>query len=214
MEIVYRDLFLRELRKVGVEDDFFPVGSAANHSLLYLITRCSAELPISKVLEFGAGQTSLLLDRLTARLHERTVDITTIEQDQFWARKIGQQVRHPVIHAALVQKTVAGRTTFFYDSEQLDSQEDIEFAIVDGPIACSRSSRWNRSGAAGYLSDRLAADFVVIFDDTERRGESACADSFERHLTARNIPHHCSTIKAEKQQRLFCSDNFRAAAYF
>ncbi len=35
MEIVYRDLFLRDLKRLGIPDDFYPIGSAANHGLLY-----------------------------------------------------------------------------------------------------------------------------------------------------------------------------------
>lgn len=214
MELVYRELFLRDLRNLAIEDEFYPVGSAANHSLLYLISRCVIEFPVSRILEFGAGQTSVLLDRLSAKLPQRHCEITTVEQDPFWANRISKGVRHQVIHACLAEKVFAEETISFYESEEVNSKKGIELAIVDGPTASTRATKWNRIGAADYLKDRLAEDFIVIFDDTERRGESAGADLFARYLAARSTPYYTSTIRAEKQQRLFCSEKFRAAAYF
>ncbi len=58
MEVIYRELFVRELLRLGIEDRFFPVGAAANHGLLYLVLRCYVELPLRRVLDVGAGQTA------------------------------------------------------------------------------------------------------------------------------------------------------------
>jgi len=214
MEVVYRSLFLRNLENLAVQDEFFPVKGAANHSLLYLISRCLIEFPISKVLEFGAGQTSVLLDRVSARFPDRQWEITTVEQDPFWVGRIGQAVHHRVIHAPLTEKNVAGRKIRFYDFDQAKSQTGIELAIVDGPTADSHANQWNRTGAAGYLKDWLAGDFIVIFDDAERVGERAGADMLAESLEAKKIRFFASTTRAEKQQRLLCSEKFRAAAYF
>jgi hypothetical protein len=214
MEMVYRSLFLRNLHDTGIDDEFYPVGNAANHSLLYFVSRCLCELPISRVLEFGAGQTSLLLDRLSARLLPRDVEIFTIENDPNWASHIGKKVRHQVIHTPLTEKVVDGRKISFYESEEVNSKKKIELAIVDGPAAYTHTTRWNRLGAASYLQGRLASDFVVIFDDTERCGESRSAELFGHYLKSQNIVFFTSTIRAVKQQQVFCSEKFRAAAYF
>jgi hypothetical protein len=214
MEMVYRSLFQQNLQMAGIEDEFYPVGGAANHSLLYLISRCLIELPVARILEFGAGQTSILLDRLAAKLLRRRFEIITVEQDPFWASKVGREVRHRVIHAPLVGRSVAGRRIDFYDLKEVDAQSDIELAIVDGPTAFSPAARWNRIGAVEYLKDRLASQFVVIFDDTERAGESKGAELFARHLEERHIAYFASTVRAAKQQRVFTSERLRSAAYF
>src|SRR5690348_10090169 len=80
MEVVYRELFLRDLSRLGLEDLYYPVGSAANHSLLYLIARSFIELPIRNALEMGAGQSSILLSQLNERL-KKEATITTVEHD-------------------------------------------------------------------------------------------------------------------------------------
>jgi hypothetical protein len=56
LEAVYRDLFIRDLAAIGVNDAFYPVGSAANHSLLYLVLRCVRELGIRKVSTSARGR--------------------------------------------------------------------------------------------------------------------------------------------------------------
>src|SRR5262245_35494224 len=91
MAVIYRDLFVRELQRLGIEDRFFPVGPAANHGLLYLVLRCYLEFPALRILDVGAGQTSLLLDALHRRLGKG--EIITLEHDAGWAQRIAPQVR-------------------------------------------------------------------------------------------------------------------------
>jgi hypothetical protein len=207
-EIVYRDLFLRDLAKVGISDEFHPVGSAANHGLLYLIARCMLELPISNVLEFGAGQTSILLDRLTARLG-RPCRVTTIEHDPYWAREIAARVSHPVIRTPLC-------ASGFYDVMDLEDFDGPapDLVVVDGPPAGTRATRGCRVGAASYLARALGNRFVVIFDDAERAGESRAVNAFRHLMTDRGDRLYEGSVRAAKQQHVFCTDAFRAAGFF
>jgi len=71
MESVYQEIVQRELNRWKIEDNFYPVGGAANYSLFYIILRTVADFPLKKVVELGAGQTSLLLDALVFRSHQR-----------------------------------------------------------------------------------------------------------------------------------------------
>lgn len=213
MESIYRSLFLRDLGRYGVEDEFYPIGSAANHSLMYLVARCLIEFPIARVLEFGAGQTSILLDRLSGAMG-RPIEITTVEQDPFWAERIRAQVHHPVICAPLAPEVVADSKISFYRLDEIGSQSNLELVIVDGPTAYSPSTRWDRIGAVEFLKGRLASEFIVIFDDTERAGEFLGTRLFCDYLVANHITHYISTIRAAKQQKVICSEQFRAASYF
>src|SRR3546814_16016062 len=47
----------------------------------------------------------------------------------------------------------------------------------DGPQGSARNSRW---GALEILERSLADEFIVIFDDAERRGEQEPAMEFQR----------------------------------
>jgi hypothetical protein len=65
-----------------------------------------------------------------------------------------------------------------------------------------------------FFDDHLARDFVIIFDDCERDGEAEAANRCRRLLERRQISFFENTVKAAKQQRLFCTAKFKAAAYF
>jgi hypothetical protein len=94
LEVIYRDLFLRELARMGEEDRFFPTGGAANYSLLYLILRIGLEFKPASVLDIGAGQSSLLWSML--RRHGLVGSVLTLESDREWAQRIGDQIDHEV----------------------------------------------------------------------------------------------------------------------
>lgn len=212
-EQVYLHLFRRDIARAGIEDDFYPVGGAANFSLLYLLTRSFSELPLSRVVEFGAGQSTVLIDRLANRRQE-PVAVTTFEQDAYWAAATAQKVRHRVIRAPLVRTTVGDRTVAFYDSTCFADLTPPDLVLIDGPTAYTASTRYDRVGSMNFLSTRLRDEFVVIFDDCERAGEAEAAGRFRAWLGGRGIRFYENTIRAAKQQRLFCTEKFRSAAYF
>src|SRR5262245_24195011 len=162
LEEVYRYLFVRDLGRAGIDDVFYPVGSAANYSLLYLVWRCVRDLPIMAVLELGAGQSTLLLDKARPALG-RSFAVRTIEHDEFWARAVAENVGHEVVQAPLVPVRVGERTIAYYDLARVvaDAQA-FDLVIVDGPPAATRDTRYNRTGCVAVLERCLAEDFVVI----------------------------------------------------
>jgi hypothetical protein len=212
-EDIYRYLFIRDITRLGIEDRFYPVGAAANYSLMYLLTRCMLELKYEAILEFGAGQTSILLENLS-RLSTVKPQITTVEQDEYWANQIASAIAHPVLHVPLKQTTIGGRTTRSYDVSQLKELPVFDLAVVDGPTSYGDGDPYSRMGSAEFLRTRLAEDFVVIFDDAERVGEMAAVNLFRQHLIGAGIGFYENTIIAAKRQDLFCTEKFRQAAYF
>jgi predicted O-methyltransferase YrrM len=131
-EQTYRFLFVRDLARAGIEDTFYPVGNAANYSLLYLLARCLRELPISRVAEFGTGQSSLLIDKLVGD----TTTVTSFEHDQSWAEMIAKKVRHRVVVAPLVETPVDDHRVMFYDPVDFTGVGHPDLILIDGPTAC------------------------------------------------------------------------------
>jgi hypothetical protein len=214
VEESYRYLFVRDITRAGIDDVFYPVASAANYSLLYLVWRCVRDLPITSVLELGAGQSTLLLDRARAAFASRFA-VRTIEHDAFWAKAVADNVGHRVVHAALAPLVVEQRAITYYDLAQvLDDQQLFDLVIVDGPPSESAATRYNRSGCAALLERCLAEDFVVIVDDAERDGEAAAVDACRAALHRQGRSFAEATVTAAKRQHVFASDRFRAAAFF
>jgi len=208
MEIIYRELLLRELARLGIPDRFHPVGSAANHSLLYLVLRCYVELPVTRILDVGAGQTSLLLDELNRRLGK--AEVTTLEHDADWGDRIGAEVAHPVLRRNLVPMRIAGIDTAMHDTTGLPGPFDM--IVMDAPPGRSRYSRLGLLHLMQSFMDR--GNFVAIMDDAERGGEMQTLRQCRGWLRDNGIAHDTSTVRAAKRQRVFAAGRMRQACYF
>jgi hypothetical protein len=213
MEAVYRDLFLRELRSVGIEDVFYPVGASGNHSLLYFITRCLRDLPVKHILELGAGQSTLLISKLRAALHA-DFDVATIEHDSGWADKIQAQIGHPLIRAALKAKTVGRFEIEYYDHPLISTGPEVDFLIIDGPPAYPDEQHLSRVGSLEIIEARLAKDFIIVIDDAQRRGEQTLVQGARSVLRRRGLAFKEASLRALKTQTVLASGIFSEAAFF
>ena len=210
LEPIYRDLFLRELSRANVEDVFYPVGSAANHSLLYLIARILRETPVRSVLELGAGQSTILLDRMRKPI-ARDIAIGTLEHDELWVKRVQADVAHSIYHAPLAPRK--GFTTPYYDHPLISEGPPIDFLIIDGPPATTRTPL-ARLGAIDVIASRLASDFIIVIDDAERPGERQLGMEIERVLRKRGITFRQNMVRAAKSQIVIASGNFIPVAFF
>src|SRR3954453_11389151 len=104
------------MRQIGIEGTFYPVGGAANHGLLYLLLRAIRELDVACVLEFGAGQTTLLLHAVRTSLRPE-LDVTTVEHDAGWAGHVQNRVSHTVLHAPLASTMADGKPIEYYSGD-------------------------------------------------------------------------------------------------
>ena len=172
-ELLYERLFSNGLARLNLENRYYPTGVAANFSLMYILLRCITELPVRRVIELGCGQSTLLFDALRQL---RPIEITTLEHDRDWARRIQQHVEHEITCADLVSRVIERRKTLVYDTDAgLGASPDL--LLVDGPQGGSRHSRW---AALQWIENGLGDDFIIVFDDAERRGE---IDTIEKALS-------------------------------
>jgi len=210
-EIVYRELFIRDLMKLGLADDFYPVRGAANHGLLYLIARCFMETEVRSVIEFGVGQTSILIDQLS-RVAGHEVRVASIEHDEDWATRIADKVSHEITVAPLVNYQVAPQVAFY--DPTLIPNGPFEMMIVDGPVASSKEWRFARTGFCQICAERLAEDFVIVIDDAERLGERMLVSQTRNLLTKQGRKFNEGEVRALKRQYVFAGGRHSHVAYF
>jgi len=213
MEVIYRDLFLRELKVIGIEDDFYPVGASGNHGLLYLITRCLRNLPIQHVCELGTGQSTLLISRIKTALHSN-FEATSIEHDIAWVRELSPHICHKIVHAPLKPRAIQGHQIEYYDHPSIATGPAIDFLIIDGPPANSSGSHFNRMGCLELIEKRVKDDFVIVIDDAERKPEYALARRIRSTLRQRGCDYRESAIKAMKTQIVLAAGHLKQACYF
>jgi hypothetical protein len=198
MESVYRDLFVRELERLGEQDIYMPLGGAANHSLLFLILMIAVRCRPKSVLDVGCGQTTLLWDRLRARGLVQAV--TTLESDAGWASRIGAEVRHPILVSPLHPERCGPATIQTYDWSLAEGRGPFDVIVIDGPCGQPRCSR---AGALRLIGENLPADFAIVMDDVERRGEQDTLTAIHDRLQAMGRPYETGFVRAANSQYVF-----------
>ena len=207
-EAIYRDLFVRELGKLGIDDRFFPVGGAANYSLLYTILRIGVEYRPARVLDIGAGQSSLLWDALARQ--ELAGEVFTLESDSGWAARIGSQVQHEVIVSPLREASVAGISTRTYDWDLARQRGPFDVIACDGPVGLPRHSR---RGVLSLIDAELPDDFIVLLDDAERQGEQDTIEAIHGRLQELGRDYRAEGVRAAKSQAIFAGGRFSGAVF-
>lgn len=183
----------------------YPVHSAANYGLLYILMRAVTEMGCSTVLELGAGQTTRFLDSLQVRKPE--MKVVTLESNKEWHEKISKMVSHEVFHQPLVRRNIAGIEVDAYVDLTPLKDTKFDLVLVDGPHGSKRNSRWT---SLEILSGHLAEEFIVIFDDAERIGEQ---DTIRQFMQSYIGKIEFSTVTSMKCQFVAFSPKFRAAKY-
>jgi hypothetical protein len=208
LEVIYRDLFRRELASIGEEDRFFPTGGAANYSLLYLIARIAAEFRPRHVLDIGAGQSTLLWSLLKGR--GLVGDTLTLENDADWGERMGAKVDHPILVTPLRPTAINGRQVYTYDWDAARQGRSFDVIVCDGPNGTARHSR---RGVLSMLDGELADDFVLILDDAERPGEQDTVGAIHRRLQELKVPYGVGVVRAAKTQAVFAAGRYLPATF-
>lgn len=213
MEPVYQQIVLNDLRLCGIDEHFYPVGSAANYSLFYLILRAVLDLKPQSIVELGGGQSSMLFDALSkaGRLH---ASIATVEHDQAWANRISALVAHPVVCVGLAERQGPAGKFRGYDFGRLPDNGPIDFLLIDGPPGYPRASRHSRFGAIDLLSRIDPKKFMIVVDDAERDGESALSKAINATLISMGLEFRRGHIRAAKTQATFCGGDYSRASYY
>jgi len=213
LESVYQGFLTRDLNTLGLPNDFYPVPGAANHSLLYVILRAVKELTPQSVVEFGAGQSSILLSRMKdAGIF--TGSILTVEHNPEWAQRISSKVNHRVCAVPLTEQTSHGKLYLGYDLRTLDFPEKIDLLLIDGPPAWEANHSHARFSCLPAFEHLDPAGFMIIIDDAERGGEAALAKHLAHLATQTGYHIKQRFVAANSRQAIIACGKFEAAAYF
>jgi hypothetical protein len=204
-EQIYQGIFAQQCARHGMTEVFYPVGAAASYSLMYLVTRILAELPVRRIVELGSGETTVLIDRL--RHAEGTHQAW--DQADFWVQKVAARApRCQVRHAPIVDKRFEG--VAFSGYQDLPAI-DFDFLLVDGPNGTDHVSRYD---CVPLVAANPLRDFIIVVDDAARPGEQETVQALARLLTARGVDYKLNYLAGRTTQAVFTTPAYRAASYF
>ncbi len=173
LDVPYRNLLQDAAAASGIAlPPLYPVKAAANYSLLYCLFRIVTETDCKRVLEIGAGQTSLLQSALMA---SQELEVDTLESVRVLGEAHVGASRKPACTTVRSRRQLWTALRAYRYENTRDLRTGYQLVVVDGPHATPRNSRY---GSLEVLLSRLADDFVIVFDDAERRGEQDTIRAF------------------------------------
>jgi glycosyltransferase involved in cell wall biosynthesis len=141
-------------------------GFAARIDLLMEVAQQAANTS-GAILECGSGITTILMGLLAGRRGVKTYALEHIDEWRTRVLKAVSQFRIPnveILHTPLCDFDGFA----WYDAPLADLPAKFSFVLSEGPPGETRGGRY---GLLPVMRDRLAANAVIILDDTEREGE-------------------------------------------
>ncbi len=161
---------------------FFPVtdSSLGFHTLLTILN----DIILNKrqnIIEFGSGISTLVIAKL---IKEENLDFRffSVEDNPDWISfmksnisKNGLEEYVRLIYAPLEKTNLAVENNSWYSvkalEEKITSAVKIDLALIDGPGAWHPEIKLSRYTAVPFLINKLADNFSVYLDDSNRKGE-------------------------------------------
>jgi hypothetical protein len=204
-EQIYQQIFAQQCANWNIRNDFYPLGGAAGYSLLYLLARLLTENRFSSILEFGSGQTTILIDRL-AREGTRHV---AYEDDPAWHAVTSARIQRCDYRLRpLEQRTIDGIPCATYAD---GGPEGFDLMLIDGPLGTPQFSRF---GCVEPIRANPQGEFVIVFDDCDRPGEVQTIEFVQRLLTLKGIAYTRRDLGGRTPHAVLATRKFDHILYY
>lgn len=211
-EINYADVFNSTISnsKWLHDKSFSPTSYAIGYPLLYVLYRILDEQQPGNILEFGLGQSTKLFHQYADSRKEAR--ITTLEHDEEWIKFFsGKSILPSNAQLIKVECEIASyrnfRTRTIKDLGKHVDHSRYDLIVVDAPTVLKRYSRTQILKMVPGNID--PGHFIIIIDDSQRRGERDTCRELERKFRELNIEFYRNDYSGIKSSALFCSADFR-----
>lgn len=204
-ETIFQGIFNQQCVNFGVKNDFYPVGAAASYSLMYLIMRIMKELAIHKVVEFGSGQSTVLIDRIK----DADCSHMAYEQNSVWANILRGRLSTCDLRECELAPMELGEIS--YSGLKNQELQPFDLLLVDGPVG---TDSFFRFACVPFIEANIEREFIVIIDDASRPGEQETINYLINSLSKRNVDFKINYLSGRTTQALITTPKFRAASYF
>ena len=204
-EVLYQGLFPQQCANAGIRNDFYPVGGAANYSLMYVLCRILTERDVKSIVEVGSGQTTILIDRVRSPSARHVC----YEHDPVWYADISRRLMRCDYRLRPLERrsSDAGHALDAYaDIELLD----FDLLLVDGPPG---GDRYSRFACIDLIAASRLPDYAIVFDDAKRGGERETIEHAVSMLRGPGVDLAVSELHARKRHAILSAGRFRAVSH-
>lgn len=181
---------------------------AIGYSAIYILFKILELSQPSKILELGMGQsTKIIAAYCKARKNCKHI---VVENDKSWIDFFQRQFNPSsttdivVVETEKVFVEEGEYVTKFKELREKVGVDQFDLIFIDAPIGGDQRYS-SRIDILELIPDFLAKDFVLFFDDSNRRGEINTIKKVEDLLRKRNIPFKTGTFYGEKNSTIIVS---------
>jgi SAM-dependent methyltransferase len=161
-----------------------------------------------RIVEFGAGISTILLSRLI-RINHLAAHVYSVDESQEWIAVLKTILEKEdllghvtFIHAPLEPSGKALKNNRWYSEKALDEGlahgSKFDLVLVDGPSAWREEIALARYPALPYMHDKLAANYSFYLDDADREGEKSIVKSWQEAFKVQFEPINSSLALAKR----------------
>lgn len=183
-------------------------GWAANYSFIYMLYRVLDTVHPMNILEMGMGQTSKLTSQYLAYCNPQA-KLDILEDNTNWIDVYRTQLAQSgniKVHQCNLEFFKDGKCECrkYKNLDKILAKTKYNLIIVDGPWGAEQTLP--RSNVLDIVkNDNLADDFIIIFDDAERKGEQNTIVNTLKLLEEKNIRYLTFKRNGIKTQQITTS---------
>lgn len=182
---------------------------ALGYPALYVLYRVLSEMKPHSILEFGLGEST----KMTYQYIDfyRDCQLLVIEHDSKWKDTFCQNVAgiEEYIKVVPVEKIERKKKIRYkyVDLIPLIKTQLYDLIIIDGPFGSKRDSRAQILDV--IENDLLADSFVIIIDDSDRKGEKDTIKKVCSLLNKKGIIYRKGIYYGNSNTTVICSEQYR-----
>jgi hypothetical protein len=188
---------------------------AGNYSFFYILNRILNDYKPATILELGLGESSKFVSTYLDNYLQDTNHFV-VEQDNDWVNafndKFSLSERSQIIHCPLETKKIKGFDVNSYGEFDQKITVKFDLYIVDGPFGSNRYSRYDIIHLVQQFSN--TDEFIILFDDTDRVGETETCSDICSLLDNKGINYHVRKYQGNKASTIIATDKYKYSTSF
>lgn len=215
-ELLWANVFHDSIKETWADKVALNIGRwAGSYTFFYVLFRILNDYKPKKILEFGLGESTKLINKYIDSNKEFKEHIV-IEHDENWKNiylnnnTFSDSSTMKIM--SLVERTYKGATYKSYDSIENIKDIPIDFYLIDGPHGSENFSRFD---IFTILKDKTPLDdFIILFDDYNRFGEKQTVDEVIEMLKSKEIKLFTKSYTGVKSVFIVATEKYKYATSF
>lgn len=183
---------------------------AGNYPFFYALNRILNDYKPKNILELGLGESSKFISTYIDNYLTESVH-TIIEQSEDWKNSFKERFslsnKSFITILPLIKNNIKGHETNGYDKIEEFVTKKYDLYIVDGPFGSPNYSRYDIVNITQNLTKN--DEFIIIFDDFDRKGEKQTFEELVKVMKDRNIPICVSKLGGIKDLAIIATNKYK-----